>query len=105
MWSGGTGQQEPVREEEAAEGSRRPVEDGEKAGFSQMMTSVQQGPRAHLPVGQHIVSTQNLALGLSRIEDSPSGNDITCRLFRMLIPHLLCCNLDLYKILRRFGDM
>lgn len=105
MWSGGTGRHEPVREEEAAEGSRRPVEDGEKADFSQVTTSVQQGPRAHLLVGQHVVSTQNLALGPSRIEDSRSGYNITCRLFRMLTPHLLCFNLDLYKILRRFGDM
>lgn len=40
MWSGGIGRHEPIREEGAAEGSRRAVEDGEKAGFSQVMTNV-----------------------------------------------------------------
>lgn len=95
----------PSGEEEAAEGSRRAVEDGEKAGFSQVMISVWQGQEAPLPVGHHIVITQSLASGLSGVENSPIGKGVTCRLFGMPSPHLLCRNLRFYKILRRFRDM
>lgn len=84
----------PSGEEEAAEGSRRAMEEGEKAGISPVMITGYQGQGAPLPVGHHIAITQSLALGLSRVGDSPSGKGITCRLFRIPTSHLLCAFLQ-----------